>query len=764
MVKYLFTSDQRISELPKRIEYVSMYVQQHGNVSDIEDKSDNNNATTLKFYYNLHQGTEVCMKAQKDPLFAIRNFVNKFQFPNPRTNESLLSSIEDRVFLAPYRVVISLLYRMTELSNQRKSYLTITEILYFIFCNPSVYKNPIFEKDSLIKEILSFRENPLNTDRLLEEKINRCIEWKQWSRQANEMMSVLKYACSYFDVKKRAVYFSRSQEPNEEDDLFIKMVLSNNHIWFPSDINDFQLSQKEYSSYMDTQNTPYNVYEFNMKEKTELNLSSESHLQKIYYGAPGTGKSHEVNRLTEGKSVIRTTFHPDSDYSTFVGAYKPTMVEKETRVVPVVVNNGISLNQNNGSYIENQISYQFVKQAFTKAYLAAWKKMADYEGQEQFLIIEEINRGNCAQIFGDLFQLLDRQDNGFSSYPIDADNDLRRAIAKAFEEEEEYHLENDINVEGAVSNYTSNYGATLSKDVQQGRVLLLPPNLYIWATMNTSDQSLFPIDSAFKRRWDWQYVPIAKGYDKETRQEINWKIEANTQYYDWWSFLDAVNGEIAKATLSEDKKLGFFFCKADKGDTISAELFVSKVIFYLWNDVFKSETEDSIFKDKEGASITFDRFYKSSYGETTVDKELVEQFLENLKLEPIGQIGEDDDTTSDSPNAGQGQHKESIVAVTLNGERLSSDKYTQFDLYMEILKRLGISKVAPMIEQMKYRRYGCPMATTSPDRSKINGTGGFSYVEAEGYYFIKGVGSDTLIRILEDLKSEMNLDMIIESK
>lgn len=220
-------------------------------------------------------------------------------------------------------------------------------------------------------------------------------------------------------------------------------------------------------------------------------------LQQIYYGAPGTGKSYEINNFTKIYSTIRTTFHPDSDYSTFVGVYKPTMEE-----TPVYGAQGVEVAK------EKRITYTYVKQAFLKAYLGAWQKYA-YGGETaepQFLVIEEINRGNCAQIFGDLFQLLDRSDNGFSTYPIESDSDLQNEIKKAFADGGEYALENELDVDDAVDGYTSNYGKTLSDDIKNGRVLLLPNNLYIWATMNTSDQSLFPIDSAFKRRWDWRYV------------------------------------------------------------------------------------------------------------------------------------------------------------------------------------------------------------------------------------------------------------------
>ncbi len=405
-------------------------------------------------------------------------------------------------------------------------------------------------------------------------------------------------------------------------------------------------------------------------------------LQQIFYGAPGTGKSHEIKERTKGQSVIRTTFHPDSDYSTFVGAYKPTMEETDSLVVPVVVDKGISL-EDTKTYKDKRIIYKFVKQAFLKAYLLAWKNYTDLKtvtsitdttstaerlDDEQdiitkaiqnefnpnnnikpdespnqsdqdehttnksklivthscksvFLVIEEINRGNCAQIFGDLFQLLDRSDNGFSEYPIEADDDLQKEIERAFGEEADYKLVNNINVEGIVMDYTSNYGATLSEDIQHGRILLLPKNLYIWATMNTSDQSLFPIDSAFKRRWDWVYIPI------DTHKE-DWYIKVNNIEYSWPSFLDKINDEVLSDETAEDKHLGFYFCKADD-NIISAEKFVSKVLFYLWNDVFKVYGVPEMLT-KGDKNMTFHKFYNT---DGSINETLVAKLLDNIGVE-----------------------------------------------------------------------------------------------------------------------------------
>ena len=381
--------------------------------------------------------------------------------------------------------------------------------------------------------------------------------------------------------------------------------------------------------------------------------------QQIFYGAPGTGKSHRINEETEGESVIRTTFHPDSDYSTFVGAYKPTM-----GLLPICDERGQPMKIGSSVLHKEQIIYEFVDQAFLQAYVNAWKYYAQnsFAAKKQFLVIEEINRGNCAQIFGDLFQLLDRNDNGFSDYPINADKDMKKQLTKAF---------NGIRIENAESINQLYHGRDIVNEVLAGDILLLPDNLYIWATMNTSDQSLFPIDSAFKRRWEWQYMPIGKGYNKDG-SEIKWAIEGATKKYDWWSFIENINAQIAEATQSEDKKLGFFFCKATD-NLISTEKFVGKVIFYLWNDVFKNYGfEGPIFKDIDGTELSFAKFYKSDMkGYAIVQKDKVELFLNNLGVEefkdgniPSVEPEEDEDGNQESsPSTGRDYTKFSINGV-----------------------------------------------------------------------------------------------------
>lgn len=301
--------------------------------------------------------------------------------------------------------------------------------------------------------------------------------------------------------------------------------------------------------------------------------------QTIYYGCPGSGKSHKVKKDTEGVNtdfVFRTTFHPDTDYASFVGCYKPSMNE-------------------------GNIEYSYSAQVFTNAYVQAWMN----PDEKVYLIIEEINRGNCAQIFGDLFQLLDRDKNtGVSEYPVKADKDLADYLKGVLGADHEGIKDSELR---------------------------LPSNLIIYATMNTSDQSLFPMDSAFKRRWDWEYVPIEYGADKESYNYIiTIGDKPNEVKYRWVDFLEVVNKKIYDTTRSEDKQMGNFFIKK----SVNAQEFINKVMFYLWNEVCKEEvgTSRNFFRiavegNNEGKEFKFvDLFDKANTNDLLIG------FMNHLKV------------------------------------------------------------------------------------------------------------------------------------
>lgn len=313
-------------------------------------------------------------------------------------------------------------------------------------------------------------------------------------------------------------------------------------------------------------------YEF-PPQKTSAPATSSPSLQKIYFGNPGSGKSYKIETETKGKKVFRTTFHPDSDYSTFVGTYKP---------------------ESDGGTIR----YAFVPQTFTNAYIEAYKDI----DTPVYLIIEEINRGNCAQIFGDLFQLLDRGSDGYSEYSINADKDLRD------------YIRHELPKHKGIDQNTDPEG------IEDGK-LRLPPNFHILATMNTSDQSLFPMDSAFKRRWDWEYVPIQ--YEGATSDSFT--ITLSGKRFRWIDFLKAVNDRIRRTTESEDKQLGNYFIKSD----IDEKEFKSKVMFYLWSEVCKDEylTEQNFMRSMTKNSIEklnsekpADEFFRAHISEYEVEE------------------------------------------------------------------------------------------------------------------------------------------------
>ena len=294
------------------------------------------------------------------------------------------------------------------------------------------------------------------------------------------------------------------------------------------------------------------------------NLAKTFPRQIIFFGSPGTGKSTEVKKRTQDKNITRTTFHPETDYQNFVGCYKPAM---------------------DG----DKIRYEFVPQAFTDAYCTAWLTPT----QNHYLIIEEINRGNCAQIFGDIFQCLDRNAQGFSEYSVNCSKELATHLQKELEK-------NPV----AQANYLAHCGGY--------NKIVLPNNLYIFATMNTSDQSLFPMDSAFKRRWDWEYVPI--NYKEAANLTIN--IDENNTY-NWGDFISIINPKIKELTGSEDKQLGnYFISPADK--IISFEQFRSKVMFYLWSEMYKDEvgSQNSIFKYVFGENVPKDFQFGELFSDT----------------------------------------------------------------------------------------------------------------------------------------------------
>ena len=442
--------------------------------------------------------------------------------------------------------------------------------------------------------------------------------------------------------------------------LTVKNNLSDYFAFYKLDANEYllfyvpELLYDNFIQLFKAEIPPFSVE--NKIDKTNI----EYPLQQIYYGAPGTGKSHRIKKQLEEmnvpkENIFRTTFHPDSDYSSFVGAYKPTM-KKQYRYDGKVKakyyeDDDLAGAKRDDVIIDKVIQYDFVPQTFIKAYTQAYKK----PNENVYLIIEEINRGNCAQIFGDLFQLLDRDDNGVSEYPIKADSDLKM------------YLEGELG---------KNHDG-----IKDGE-LCLPSNLYIWATMNTSDQSLFPIDSAFKRRWDWEYEPIKY-------MNTDWVIEIGDNKYSWTSFQHIINDKIFEATSSEDKMLGDYFVKPCN-NVISEKQFINKVLFYLWNDVCKDGDGD-IFRTEDNKDVKFSDMYNDN---GTV---ILISMMKYLGVSFVSEIIEDTENNTDESEANEKDN----TRYSINGNGSYAKRALSTELVKEYIKQHSELSAVEVVNEWK---------------------------------------------------------------
>lgn len=273
---------------------------------------------------------------------------------------------------------------------------------------------------------------------------------------------------------------------------------------------------------------------------------SDAHKNKIYFGAPGTGKSYQLN-LDASKlkqdNIERVTFYPSYSYAQFVGTYKPTVKSEEDK----------------DGKNQDVITYGFVPGPF----LRMLGKAINNNEEDFLIIIEEINRANAAAVFGDVFQLLDRTKNGDSEYPVALSEDMRH-----------YLLDQEIDLDN----------------------LTLPPNLYIWATMNSADQGVFPMDTAFKRRWEFEYLDI----DANEQVIDGYDFPFKDGNYEWNTLRKAINEQLLNARVNEDKLLGPFFIKletiADETNEPFLQAFKSKVLMYLFEDAIRHNPM-AIFND-----------------------------------------------------------------------------------------------------------------------------------------------------------------------
>lgn len=551
MYHYLFTNDLRISNLDSFLQRAGHCFSTGTVPTAAENKNDNNNMMTLGFYFNLTESSICAEESAKGNVRAVvLNFIKKFQFPNPRTSESYNNAVSDGILVAPMRVILQILYNMNMYAPE-DAYLTREEILNFIFYNADVAKSESVNIQQLISNILEYR----NTG-ILPTSVETNAELRQWKhedRQIREMIKILTWAgCASENANQALVIHHNNLSKNDKAALFD--VLTYNRFWKPEENLSFQETKADYQNYMDMVEVESEMPEISISLEFETRLESEYPRNRILFGAPGTGKSYTVNSekdtlLQTGGTYERVTFHPDYTYANFVGTYKP---------VPYRDADG-----------NDAITYEYVPGPFMRTLVRALKN--GQEGAENakphLLIIEEINRANVAAVFGDVFQLLDREDNEVSEYPIQASEDMKKYLAKELEVPESACEE-----------------------------IRIPDNMFIWATMNSADQGVFPMDTAFKRRWDFTYLGINASEDGIVGKKVILGTGEYRRVVEWNALRKAINKELLKFKVNEDKLMGpYFISKKNLGEgtDIDAEkftrIFKNKVLMYLFDDAAKQK-------------------------------------------------------------------------------------------------------------------------------------------------------------------------------
>lgn len=290
--------------------------------------------------------------------------------------------------------------------------------------------------------------------------------------------------------------------------------------------------------YIESQIPDNNAYLESISKVQSATVSGGENI--IYYGAPGVGKSYKIDQACSPDNSVRTVFHPDSQYSDFTGCLKPTM---------------------SGGHVV----YEFRPGPFTLALIKA-----SLNPDEMFyLVIEEINRASSAAVFGELFQLLDRSSSGESCYEVTlADPDMVEFINK--------HAPNALNDNN----------------------IKIPSNLSLYATMNSSDQAVMPMDTAFKRRWKFEYIPI--DFTTCPDGDINIPIDGQATIVTTWKNLaESINEILESEDIPEDRLLGPWFLKESELDSLeaSANTLKGKLLLYLWDDVLRHGDKGLIFAD-----------------------------------------------------------------------------------------------------------------------------------------------------------------------
>ncbi|WP_058309081.1 AAA family ATPase [Gracilibacillus massiliensis] len=587
MYRYLFTNDLRISGLTEKMkETAKLFLDDDVPKAD-ENKSANNNANTLGFFFNLNNcGACTQEAAEGNVRKVVLNFIRKFQYPNPRTKESYYKSVEDGVKIAPLRSILKLLF-VARMTDGIEGFLTKKEILEFIFFNDSVAKCDNVNYNKIYSQIIKFRDtNGKEIPSSIAPIEKR--EWKQQDRQVKEMLRVLSWSGFVEEKNRDELTLKTNQDSNESEKAELMDIIME-EVFFEWTGDNFDQCKELYSNFMDEGVSEKRIPDY--KSITTINENNKNkrneNLQTIYYGPPGTGKSYKATEtIRESYStyggfnddspfVFRTTIYPDYSYNDFIGNIMPK-IDKEK---------------------DNSITYEFMPGIFTLALSTAFNNL----DKDIYLVIEEMSRGNIAAIFGDIFQLLDRDSYGKSEYMIK--NEL---IGKLLTEEK--------------------------VNVVKNNNIYLPENFHIVGTVNTSDQNVFVMDTAFKRRFEFEYVDLEPRTDSNSNNLNNYNFKLGEYEVNWIDFYQELNKFIVKELeLPEDKQIGQFFLKFDRSDeNANFRQILNKLLQYLWHDVQSvSIADEKLFKSELNS---FAEAYKALKNRENIFNEiLMKPFLDQEK-------------------------------------------------------------------------------------------------------------------------------------
>lgn len=564
MIEYPFTNDMRADTLHESLKTSAEYFKDGINGND---KSNQNVSNTMKIYFGLDVGkvnTDFALNNEYNAVIA--EAVKKFQFPYPRTSTALKEQKEEHLQMAPMRDLVKLLYFKYVANIGREDAdvsVSPEQFKDYMLANP---KYATGEKD--IHDVFNDIQNGESS---FSYENNVTVVGGENGRMPRYMFAIVSKLPWIKEVvtknkKSLALDFSEAKNDAKFWDL-----INYNEYWHPNDEKKFNEQKADYIDYLQIGQTNESTNTF----KGGRNI--------IYYGAPGTGKSYRVSEeikhdyiadysSKQGRpDVFRATLHPEYSYSDFVGQLLPK-VEQE------------------------RVTYEFTPGVFT----SALKHAISYPMRPTFLILEEMSRANVAAVFGDIFQLLDRDEDGRSEYTINNGLIAQNAILS--------------DADGATDpNSCSVY---------------LPENLFIVGTVNTSDQNVFAMDTAFKRRFTWEYVsPKVDEASFENNPDIEISSDMTVSWYKLYTTLnDFITRDLG---LTEDKQIGPYFIKFGHSQMNPGKLVKDKLLQYLWEDV------DVVARRMNGgARSLFDSKIASfadlydSFGQKTV---FSNKFIEKLK-------------------------------------------------------------------------------------------------------------------------------------